>query len=246
MSAAPNKGMKLTRVGAGAQLSGRSVASSWIAAQLMPGVRRTIGGAMPGRTLMLLGLVVIAAASAAADQASDFRQCKARCEAGDAYQCARLGSLYGLGHGVAADPRLAAKYYKRGCELGEGGACVQYGNVLLKGEVVPRDAAAARSYFERATPLFQRRCDDGFAENCYGLGAAYDEGMGVRRDPFKAVEYFRKACEGDSARGCEHLAWAHYSGEGARLDRVAAKEFYQKACHLGSQAACKVVEQQKW
>ncbi len=37
-----NKGMKLTRVGAGAQLSGRHGASSGIAAQLMPGVRPTI------------------------------------------------------------------------------------------------------------------------------------------------------------------------------------------------------------
>ena len=40
----PNKGMKLTRVGAEAQLGGRFVALSRIAAQLMPGVRRTMEG----------------------------------------------------------------------------------------------------------------------------------------------------------------------------------------------------------
>ena len=34
--------MKLTRVGAGAQLSGRYVTLFWIAAQLMPGVRPTM------------------------------------------------------------------------------------------------------------------------------------------------------------------------------------------------------------
>ncbi len=38
-----NKGMKLTRVGAGAERYRLSGASSWIAAQLMPGVRRTMG-----------------------------------------------------------------------------------------------------------------------------------------------------------------------------------------------------------
>ena len=37
----PNNGMKLTRVGAGARRTGRSEALSWIAAQLMPGVRWT-------------------------------------------------------------------------------------------------------------------------------------------------------------------------------------------------------------
>ena len=37
----PNKGMKLTRVGAGAERLCRGVAWYWIAAQLMPGVRPT-------------------------------------------------------------------------------------------------------------------------------------------------------------------------------------------------------------
>ena len=37
-----NKGMKLTRVGAGAERTGRSGARCWSAAQLMPGVRRLI------------------------------------------------------------------------------------------------------------------------------------------------------------------------------------------------------------
>ena len=41
----PNKGMKLTRVGAGAQRTRWGAALSWSAAQLMPGVRRTM--AMP-------------------------------------------------------------------------------------------------------------------------------------------------------------------------------------------------------
>ncbi len=41
----PNKGMKLTRVGAGARRTGRSEARCRIAAQLMPGVRRTAAGA---------------------------------------------------------------------------------------------------------------------------------------------------------------------------------------------------------
>ena len=42
MNGPQNKGMKLTRVGAGARRIRRGEAWSWIAAQLMPGVRRTV------------------------------------------------------------------------------------------------------------------------------------------------------------------------------------------------------------
>ena len=41
----PNKGMKLTRSGAGAERSRRGEAFFRVAAQLMPGVLRTIAGA---------------------------------------------------------------------------------------------------------------------------------------------------------------------------------------------------------
>ena len=47
-AAPPNKGMNLTRVGAGARRVRRGEVSSWIAAQVMPGVLRTVAKAKQG------------------------------------------------------------------------------------------------------------------------------------------------------------------------------------------------------
>ncbi|MBI4951088.1 MAG: sel1 repeat family protein, partial [Myxococcales bacterium] len=84
---------------------------------------------------------------------------RARCTAGDAEACLRVGADFDLGLAVAEDDVAALDWYARGCELGEAEACDRAANELRWGTGVERDLVRQKAYRARACAL-------GWAEAC--------------------------------------------------------------------------------
>ncbi|MDR3177768.1 MAG: hypothetical protein LBT96_02170 [Campylobacteraceae bacterium] len=72
----------------------------------------------------------------------------------------------------------------------------------------------AQSSLERA----KEACESGYLEGCIDVGVRYKKGMGVRKDPFKAMEYFAKTCEGGNASGCNLDDLIYFSKDGVDAD----------------------------
>lgn len=62
----------------------------------------------------------------------------------------RLGIMYELGRGVAADPGRAAQWYRRAAAQGLYKAQYNLARLYGRGEGVPRDAAEAARWYRRA------------------------------------------------------------------------------------------------
>ena len=109
------------------------------------------------------------------------------------------------------------------------------------------DVASAETLLEQIKEIPTRegrfkelttQCHQGNAEACLVLGFMYDEGKGVTRDVFKAVELYRKACDGKNATGCFNLGNMYRTGDGVRQSVEDALTFYGKACDLKDKDGC--------
>ena len=84
-----------------------------------------------------------------------------------------------------------------------------------------------------------KACVDGDADVCFGLGAIYENALGVKQDHSKAAELYQKACDGGSAGGCSNLGAMYYSGRGVKKNYSKAKEYFYRACNGGFATGCK-------
>ncbi len=67
----------------------------------------------------------------------------------------------------------------------------------------------------------------------------YDEGKGVAKDDYKAVELYRKSCNSGNAKGCNNLGVMYETGKGGLpVDYKKAIKLYRKACNMGIASAC--------
>jgi hypothetical protein len=69
---------------------------------------------------------------------------EARCEAGDAWACGRIGLAYEKGKGVAKDLSRSARLYERSCERGHAWGCYALGYSFAEGEGVGQHAVVHR------------------------------------------------------------------------------------------------------
>lgn len=76
-------------------------------------------------------------------------------------------------------------------------------------------------------------CQRGEAAACLHLAEGYREGVGVPRDPQRALHFMRKSCELKLGRGCGYLAIAI-----GRQDRKASRAYATSGCELGYGGAC--------
>ena len=142
--------------------------------------------------------------------------------------CYRLGlSLRRL------NPKRAFALLGRACQAKIGGACVARGEMALKGITGKPDRAAAVGHFEsacqlkhgrgcymaalthlrkvnpttllKATYFLDRGCHLKHYRSCYLLGSHYHRGLGVKKDPTRALKLFRKACQGQVEDACLRL-----------------------------------------
>lgn len=93
--------------------------------------------------------------------------------------------------------------------------------------------------------LISERCDANDAEACTKLGWLLSQGLGGRRDEFRAKKLFMIGCDGNVARSCLYLGRMMESGtggevdsEGARESFIKARAFFSKLCDSGEADGC--------
>jgi len=127
------------------------------------------------------------------------------CRGKDSQACFNLARAYRQGEGVPRDPGKEAESAKAACVLGQTvlcrlewvdevcsaslEACTQMAYKLAQGkEPFKLDA-------KRGFSLFQRACNGGHPNGCYGLGDAHDRGWGTPKSADKARASRARACE---------------------------------------------------
>jgi hypothetical protein len=116
------------------------------------------------------------------------------------------------------------------CDHGEADACLLVGIEHLTGGVVSQNVAQAVSRLKRGCTLHNGRA-------CSLLGDLTAKGVGVRKDPARAVVLYSSAC-GPDAYGCLRLGRAYERGEGIAKNPKMASDLYDNACYKKDPRGC--------
>ena len=117
-------------------------------------------------------------------------------------------------------------------------SCVQPGGGYwklpdsLKAEYKQGEALADRGRHGEALPVFRGLADQGYPQGEYELGRAYARGLGVARDPAKAVEYLERAAADVSRRrghAYYELGRLYLGGDGIPRDPARAARYFELA-----------------
>jgi TPR repeat protein len=190
--------------------------------------------------------------------------------AGSFDSACKLGSADGCDHAGRYADRVgdhddAAKLYERACNAGSDAGCADLDALYMSGKIDPSESALADAYHERrcaqhdahacalagarreasnenasAFSFFKKACDARDPLGCDGLGRAYADGRGVKKDDASAAASFRTACD-VAQRYCVSLARSYEAGKGVPRDHAKALALYTQACNAGSDAACAAV-----
>jgi TPR repeat protein len=104
--------------------------------------------------------------------------------------------------------------------------------LLCLGSVVPlfgEPTDAEHKQFE----ALKAKADKGDAEAQLGLASCYSRGLGVTRDPAKAVKWLRKAAEQGLASAQCRLGLSYANGEGVKMDKIEGARWVRRAAEQG-------------
>ena len=177
-----------------------------------------------------------------------------QCEGGTPMACSHVADDYRHGRGVVANPAVADAIEVDTCERGYAPSC----NIVGEARFEVGELPAADRYFTRACDLgmssgcghagtvrrtrgkghdrrsalamFQLGCNASDPASCYGVGSAYESGVGVRRNRAKASTAYVRACDGGHAVACVAAAQLTSGAPAAALR--------DKACKAGHAASC--------
>jgi TPR repeat protein len=142
------------------------------------------------------------------------------CDAGSAFACGSLGSLYADGNGVSKDEARATKILVRGCDGHGWLACVNAASLGVRGQ--PQDAAPPA----RSVAFLERACGYGGDQSAV---CRADDAAGGAPAAYLAAQ--RKGCDAGDGVACRRLGWAIETGYGdAAVDVEAARAAYAKSC----------------
>lgn len=160
--------------------------------------------------------------------------------------CHELALLVRDAKGGPRDEPRAAELFEIACKGGLDRSCVDLASLLYTTDPAhEQDAVRAAVFFDQSCGKIDLTSlppsgPHPLADACDGLGAAYEDGVGVvppGQDLEKAAKYYDLACRAQYAPGCVHagdLAAATRS----KADIVRAAELYDKACHLDARHGC--------
>lgn len=187
-------------------------------------------------------------------------------EQGNAHAQAKLGQMYGTGHGVELDYAAAVKWSRKAADQGDKRGQVGLAVRYLYGEGVAKDYdkaisllrkaaeqedSAAQGYlgsmYERgigvaknyatAVSWYRKSADQGLDMGQYRLGYMYENGLGVAKDYATAVIWYRKSAYQGLDVGQYSLGKSYQSGHGVTQDYAAALHWFRKAADQGLDAA---------
>ncbi|MGH1600611.1 tetratricopeptide repeat protein [Campylobacter majalis] len=113
------------------------------------------------------------------------------------------------------------------CEFGDSNACNDLGATYEQiGE------------YENAMKFYTRACDNSIEIGCANMGMMYEKGLGVSKNPAKALDIYKTSCNNGGALGCYNLATAYRKGEIVAQDYAIAHSAYTSACEKEDVPSC--------
>lgn len=113
------------------------------------------------------------------------------------------------------------------CEFGDDNSCNDLGATYEQiGE------------YENAMKFYTRACDNGIEIGCANMGMMYEKGLGVSKNPAKALDIYKTSCNNGGALGCYNLATAYRKGEIVAQDYAIAYSAYTSACEKEDVPSC--------
>jgi len=161
--------------------------------------------------------------------------------AGGTWAVSSLAALYLKGDAVGLDPAKAVGYYQQGVQAGDAGAMAGLASLYRDGLVLPRDVSKAADLYQDAyragrksglasaasallggTQSQQRQAHDlilkGQAEGAPGISSVLANavlgGVGVPKNPERAIEILRKASVAGDANAASTLVQLYAQGRG--------------------------------
>jgi len=131
-----------------------------------------------------------------------------------------LGSLYGQGAGVTADPVRAFDLFAAAAARGNLKAMHNLAIAYAEGNGTPRDEAKAAQWFARAAAR-------GYVDSAFDLAVFYERGLGVEQDLKQALTWYGiAALAGDApARARADFLKGQIKPEEAQMAASAARAF---------------------
>jgi len=193
-------------------------------AAFVAGRRYLIAGANEGNNEMLM-------------KGLSFLQLSA--DAGFAPAARFAGSLYLDGQYIPVDRKQAALWYTRAAEMGDPGAQKELGDLYASGDLGGQELHEAVFWYEKT--LGNPEADyerDRLWEVAVRLGGLYAEGIGVDKDPARALALWEEAAKrAGYPPAYQQLAGAYATGLGGKADvKEALKTYYQAAHAYQSEA----------
>ncbi|MBP5545230.1 MAG: sel1 repeat family protein [Kiritimatiellae bacterium] len=162
------------------------------------------------------------------------------------------GKEFAIGEIVPKDMEEASKWFRLAADLGDARAEYYLGLGYLLGIGVPQDDfkaldllrqsgnqdfGQARETLDSLAGRYRKEAEEGDSSAQFILGAAYEHGDGVSKDPVKAVKWYRKAAEQGHPGAQAFLGWCLLEGDGVKKDEKVAVEWLRKAAEQGNSEA---------
>jgi TPR repeat protein len=179
------------------------------------------------------------------------------CKQGSGWACNELGILEATGRAKEIIPPQAA--FAAACSRGAMAGCANRG--VLQAGATPLGAQA----YQRSQPqpadyplllqegqgpldaltaveLYDRACQQGWADGCNRLASLYSLGTGMARDVPRAIAALERACSLKSWQACADLGVIFQQGDGVASDVEKGRSYLQRACDGGLRQACDRLE----
>nr|XP_014085878.1 protein sel-1 homolog 1 [Bactrocera oleae]XP_036226011.1 protein sel-1 homolog 1 [Bactrocera oleae] len=147
---------------------------------------------------------------------------------GDVQSQVGLGQLYYQGgKAIQQDHQKALEYFTKAANTGNAIGYAFLGKLYLEGsEFIKSDNETAFKYFKKAAEL-------GDPVGQSGLGLMYLKGLGVPKDPLKALNYFTQAADQGWVDGQLQLGNMYFTGNGVKTDYKLALKYFNLASQSG-------------
>lgn len=141
-----------------------------------------------------------------------------------------LGIMYQHGHGVARDPRLAARWYERAARQGQAEAAFALGFLLYYGAGEGERAIVATP--EAAAPWLELAAERGNAVAQYLLSTLYRTGTGEIADRPTAMRWTLQAADG-GVLAAQYDAGMIFAAQPGAHNAMAAFTWFELAARSG-------------
>jgi TPR repeat protein len=166
---------------------------------------------------------------------SNFDECKAQCEKGNARSCwnaaaNRTGKWNQ--NSVETGRAEALSWLDKACQAGYAAGCGQQAEAVLRG-----DGIAAN--LDRAKQLFEKACGMNDIPACMEVAGDMINGVrGWPKDPDKSIKLYDKTCKLGSNSGCRQGAGLLAEGKYVKKDTARALKLLDVACKNNDTNAC--------